>query len=118
MTGRLDLLSAAVRETKGKIRELDRVALCAEGFLELLHKKLHVIFGGQGAHYANAEDFARERSEAARDFNAGTLDARSPMRICERAVPLRRSVRLGRREPSQAHVTSCMQAFKMVHPCG
>ena len=49
---------------------LYRVALCAQGLSELLQKKLHVIFGGQRAHHANAEDFACERTETTGDFNA------------------------------------------------
>ena len=37
---------------------LDRGAVCTQGAFELPQKKLHVVFGGQGAHHADAEDFA------------------------------------------------------------
>src|SRR5208282_1180068 len=49
---------------------LDRVALCAQDLSELLQKKLHVIFRGQRAHHADAEDLAGERPKTAGDFNA------------------------------------------------
>src|SRR5882762_9301784 len=52
---------------------LARVTACDEGLLKLLQKKLDVLFRGQRTHHADAENFACERSKAAGNFNAWSI---------------------------------------------
>jgi hypothetical protein len=56
-----------------RIQPLDRGVLYVQGLLKFFQEKLHVFFGGQGAHYADAEDFAGEWAKAAGDFDAGAV---------------------------------------------
>src|ERR1700722_1883115 len=53
---------------------LTQISRCAQGFLEFLEEELDILFRCQRSHHSNAEDLASQRSKAAGDFNARSID--------------------------------------------